>query len=278
MPDVLWPLFRENRHLLHDLPVLGAAVLQRAMGRQHAVRRIIIVIPHTFGRHLNFNCHLHMLVSEGGLREDGAGWADGCRLDRQVLMRMWRFAVVALLRAAARKGVLRTTMSPAHLDELFAVQSERWWNTHIKGFRGKTQFLAYAGRYARRPPIAQHRFRMFDRQEIRFVTKDTRAKRIVETVYTPDAFLRALADHIPDRYRHGVRYFGLWSPRVKGRTHDTIFAFLRQPRRPKPARDRWAPSLLKCFGVDPLVDQHGHRMHWARRLPPIVPRQRLSGI
>ena len=24
MPDVLWPLFQRNRHLLHDLPVLGA--------------------------------------------------------------------------------------------------------------------------------------------------------------------------------------------------------------------------------------------------------------
>ena len=29
MPDVLWPLFQRNRHLLHDLPVLGAQVLQQ---------------------------------------------------------------------------------------------------------------------------------------------------------------------------------------------------------------------------------------------------------
>jgi len=29
MPDVLWPLFQRNRHLLHDLPVLGAHVLQQ---------------------------------------------------------------------------------------------------------------------------------------------------------------------------------------------------------------------------------------------------------
>ena len=28
MPDVLWPLFQQNRHLLHDLPVLGAHVLK----------------------------------------------------------------------------------------------------------------------------------------------------------------------------------------------------------------------------------------------------------
>ena len=30
---------------------------------------MLVIIPHTFGRHLNFNSHLHILVSEGGLRE-----------------------------------------------------------------------------------------------------------------------------------------------------------------------------------------------------------------
>src|SRR5437899_8919918 len=25
MPDVLWPIFQQNRHLLHDLPTIGAS-------------------------------------------------------------------------------------------------------------------------------------------------------------------------------------------------------------------------------------------------------------
>jgi len=29
MPDVLWPIFEQNRHLLRDLPALGAAITQR---------------------------------------------------------------------------------------------------------------------------------------------------------------------------------------------------------------------------------------------------------
>ena len=89
----------------------------------------------------------------------------------------------------------------------------------------------YAGRYARRPPIAQHRFRTISRQEIRFVTKDTRMKRTVETTYTPAEFLATLADHVPDRYRHNVRYFGLLAPRVKCQTHDAVFALLGQERK-----------------------------------------------
>jgi hypothetical protein len=31
---------------------------------------------------------------------------------------------------------------------------------------------------------------------------------------------------------------------------------------------RWADSLRRSFGVDPLVDCTGQRMHWAGRLKP----------
>ena len=118
MPDVLWPLFQRNRHLLHDLPVLGAQVLQQWARQKHGIRLMIVVIPHTFGRHLNFNCHLHILVSEGGLREDSTQWCARVRLDRKALMPMWRYAVITLLREAARAGVLDTDMSRSELLRL----------------------------------------------------------------------------------------------------------------------------------------------------------------
>ena len=212
MPDLLWPLFQRNRHLLHDLPVLGAQVLQQWARQKYSIRLMIVVIPHTFGRHLNFNCHLHILVSEGGLREDGTRWHARARLDRTALMPMWRYAVITLLREAARAGVLDTDMDRRALRRLLTAQYERWWNIDIQRFRSKKQFLGYAGRYARRPPIAQHRFRAISRQEIRFVTKDTRTKRTVETACTPAEFLATLADHVPDRYRvAGMPFLRGWA-------------------------------------------------------------------
>ena len=81
------------------------------------------------------------------------------------------------------------------------------------------------------------------------MTKDTRTKQSVETTYTPAEFLAPLADHVPDRYRHTVRYFGLLAPRVKCQTHDTVFALVGQERRGKPRRLRWSTSLQKCFGM-----------------------------
>ena len=54
MPRELWPIFRRNRHLLHDLPALAAAVIQQWARTRHRVRVLILVMPHTFGRHLRF--------------------------------------------------------------------------------------------------------------------------------------------------------------------------------------------------------------------------------
>ena len=268
MPDVLWPLFQQNRHLLHNLPVLGAQVLQQWARQKYGVRLMIVVIPHTFGRHLNFNCHLHILVSEGGLSEDGARWHESASFDEEALMRMWRYAVITLLREAASRGVLGTDMPRDELQQLLTTQYERWWNVDIGRGQSKKQVLGYAGRYVRRPPIAQHRFRKIDGQEIRFMTKDTRTGQTVETTYTPAAFLATLADHVPDRYRHNIRYFGLLAPRVKSDTHDAVFSLLGQQRLGKPPPLRWAASLQKSFGIDPLLDRDGQQMHWDRQIPP----------
>jgi hypothetical protein len=265
MPDVLWPLFKKNRHLLHDLPVLGAHVLKQHALQRFGVRLMIMVIPHTFGRHLNFNCHLHILVSEGGLSKDGTKWQSRARLDRETLMPMWRHAVVTLLREAQREGVLAYELPQDELLQLLTAQAQRWWSINIQRFSSKKQFLGYAGRYARRPPIAQHRFRQIDRQEIRFVTKDTRTKQLVEEGYTPAEFVAMVGDHVPDRYRHNVRHFGLLAPRTKSQTHAAVFALLGQKQLGKPPKLRWASSMQKSFGRDPLVDSHGQRMHWAGR-------------
>ena len=110
-----------------------------------------------------------------------------------------------------------------------------------------------------------------------FVTKDTRTKRTVETTYTPAEFLATLADHVPDRYRHNVRCFGLLAPRVKSQTPDAVLATLGQERLGKPRRLRCATSMQKCFGVDPLVDRDGQRMRWARRVPPALTLSKAPG-
>jgi hypothetical protein len=150
MPDVLWSIFQKNRHLLHDLPALGAAVIQQWVKVKFGASVLIMVIPHTFGARLNFNSHLHILASAGGLKDSGGTWTARLHFDRKKLMHMWRFAVITFLREALKAGVLTSNLHPGDLKAVLA-REYRWWSTHVDYFQSKEHFLRYAGRYARRP-------------------------------------------------------------------------------------------------------------------------------
>ena len=270
MPDVLWPIFQQNRHLLHDMAALGAAVIQQWVKARYGVRVLIMVVQHTFGRRLNFNPHLHILVSAGGLQESEGRWIAPLNFEKEALMHMWRFAVTTYLREALKAKVLKSDLGARELKSTLTTQYERWWNIKLTGLMSKEHFLGYAGRYIRHPPIAQHRFVKVSDREVQFLRKDLKLKRQVLTRYSIEEFVAILADHVPDRYKHGMRYFGLLAPRRKGRTSAALFVLLGQKKHPRPQRLSWANSLRKYFGVDPLVDSDGRSMQWIGRLSPVA--------
>jgi putative transposase len=101
--------------------------------------------------------HLHILVSACGLQESEGRWVPHLTFSKSALMHIWRFAVITYLRSALKANVLTTDMSPTAFKAFLVSQYERWWNIDIHNFTSKEHFSRYAGRYARRPPIAQRR-------------------------------------------------------------------------------------------------------------------------
>lgn len=266
MPSELWGVFRKNRHLLHDLPALGAAVIEQWINMKYGAKALIMVVQHTFGGDLKFNCHLHILISAGGLQKSTGRWLPRLHLNEDALMKMWRYAVINHLRSALKAKILRSEPSIQSLQRLLstAYSSERHprWIIRLDKILSKAHFLRYAARYVRRPPIAMWRILKLTDGQVEFVAKDTRNERLVPTRCTLDRFVRILAAHVPDHYRHAIRYFGLLAPRTKGHEYAGLFLLLGQRRRPRPPRLRWRESIKKYFGVDPMIDSFGQVMHW----------------
>ncbi|MBZ5533464.1 MAG: transposase [Acidobacteriia bacterium] len=100
--------------------------------------------------------------------------------------------------------------------------------------------------------------------------KYKRLRRIVTVKYALKEFIERWIKQLPDPYRHAIRYFGLFAPRVVSQNFSTIFSIIGQVRRPRPKRLPWALSIKRDFGWDPLLDHSGRRMQWVRRLPPIL--------
>lgn len=264
MPSELWATFRKNRHLLHDLPALGAAVIQQWISMKYGAKALIIIVPHTFGGDLKFYCHLHILISNGGIEESTERWIPKLHLDKRTLSRMWSYAVTDHLLRALKTGVLKSRMSPHETQHLLLTVYKRhphWvllWDETVP----KKHFVGYAARYLRRPPIAIWRIQNFVNGHVDFIAKDTKNSRLVPTRCTLDSFVRLLAAHVPDHYRHGIRYFGLLAPRARNKHHAGLFLLLGQRQRPRPHRLTWRELMKKSFGVDPMIDSSGREMSW----------------
>jgi len=274
MPDLLWPLFRDNRRLAQALPALAAAVIQAGVSARYGLRVGIMAILHTFNGQLEFNSHVHRMITGGGLDEFSNAWVSCINYDRDELMASWRKAVIALLRAALREGQLRTNMTVDQMEAMLIQQETRWWSIKIQSFGSKEHFLRYAGRYVRRPPIAQRRIAHIGEHTITFWAKNKRLRRRTYIQCSREEFVDRWAQHIPELYQHTIRSFGVFAPRAVGQTSTAIFTLLGQERRPLPKRRRWADSLKRDFGYDPLLDPAGKKMKWARR---VAPNYRVSG-
>ena len=277
MPRDLWGIFQRNRHLLQDLPSLGAEVVKQWSKVVHGATVFTMVVRHTFSRNLGFNPHLHMLLSAGGLRHSDGLWIANLRLRRFDVMWRWRFAILTYLQTALRAGLIDVSDSQTGLEKVLQKWSTRWWSTHVDSFASKEHFLRYAGRYVRRPPVAQYRFLSIDQEEVVFWTNDLKLKTRVLTSYRTGDFVKALAEQVPDRYRNAVRYYGLLAPRAKSSVFSALFLLFGQTRRPKLQRLSWAMSIERSFGLNPLLDSKGERMQAISLLPPNVNPQMNAG-
>lgn len=209
------------------------------------------------------------MVTGGGLHVSSGSWHHRVRYNRDGLMMCWRKAVIELLRAALRAGFLKTEMTVHQMESMLIQQEKRRWIVKIQSFESREHFLRYAGRYVRRPPIAQRRITCISERSVTFWTKDKRmGGRRVNVQCPPNEFIDRWAQHIRERYQHAVRAFGLLAPRTLRQTSAAIFAILGQKQRPRPRPRPWADSLKRDFGINPLLDKMGNEMKWVGRLAP----------
>lgn len=164
---------------------------------------------------------------------NGASMGNSRRwIPRDAVVKKWRHTLLDYLTMALEAGQLSSELSPPELMKLLHDRN-RLWIAQVDYHKSKDAFLRYIARYLRRPPLAEYRLLPSEDQEVRFLTKDKKLGRTVTTVYSVREFIARLADQVPDRYRHGVRYFGLLAPQSIGKSYEVFLALLGQKRQPR---------------------------------------------
>ena len=267
MPNTLWPLFASNPRLCRKLAEIAARVIVGYVRVHRGMEVGVLPILHTFNGKLEFNSHVHALVTGRDLQRERAPCIF---LDQDMLMRSWKRLVIALLRAAVQGSCLDSKMSRDAIERMLQREEVRHWRVLVQAFDGKEHFLRYVGRYVRRPPIAERRIISTSNRLVTFWYKDKRLGRRQTVTLTIEEFIDRWAQHLPGRYRHVMRYFGVFGPRRWHQVVEAGFLLVRERRRRRPKRLPWALSIQRLSGRNPLLDHKGCLMTFVRHLPATI--------
>lgn len=243
----LHPIWRRNRKRFTDVMFRAAWHTLREL---LADPRWLGAVPGALGvfqswdDELREHCHLHFIVTAGGLDPEGR-WtaADGeFLLPTAVLAAKFRGKFLAYLREALQTVSPRGAgkpeaealgtppgMSAQQCRNLLNKLGRLTWHADIEpAYAQATGVYKYVGRYLRRGPIAERRILSYDGQRVTIAYAHP-AKHGQRTFHLQaETFIQRLLSHVPEKGTHVVRAYGLFHPNCRAKLDDAR-AQLHQP-------------------------------------------------
>lgn len=209
VPSALHPLFLRHQKLFYGLlmKVSAQAVKELCAQKRHlgALPGILSVL-HTWNGQLGFHPHVHMLITGGGITQDGEHFA---QTRNQFLL-----PVKALSRKIAL--LFRDALEKDNPDLFAQVPARVWkqeWVSFCKHYgEGNDAVLKYLSRYVFRTALCNARILGMDDTHVRFRFKNRETGEWQVQRLPGVEFLRRFLLHVLPRGFHKVRYYGLWHP------------------------------------------------------------------
>lgn len=248
-------VFARYRFLLKGFMDEAVRIVQEYFKKKYKVTPGIIAGLHTFGTRLNFNPHVHMLVTMGGMKESGE-WKVYDFIPFTMLRKQWQTVVLKLIRRRLTEDQKRR-VQPL-LQTAYKANAEGFY-VYAPKQKGVVQYqLQYIGRYMRRPAIGLNRIMEYDGERVRFSYKDkTSGEEKIETV-SVEEFIGRLIQHIPDEQFKLIRHYGIYARRIKALSKKMISNWQKSVRKwivaaKRLFRRKWSERIKEQTGKDPMV-------------------------
>ncbi len=252
-------IFQKHRHLLKDLMDEAARIVRDFFQKKCKVIPGIIAGLHTFGAKINFNPHVHMLVTMGGMKKNGE-WKTYDYLPFPMLRKQWQTVVLKLIRRRLSEAE-KKKVQPL-LQKAYTANGEGFYVYAPKQKGNVKVQLGYIGRYIRRPAIALHRIEEYDGQYVTFRYHDKNDGQEKRERLTVEEFIGRLIMHIPDEQFKTIRYYGVYSRRIKAVCKKVISSWQKEARKwivkvkRTITRRSWKQRIKEQTGKDPLLCPH----------------------
>lgn len=232
---------------------------------EHLVPGFIMVL-HTFGRDLKWNPHIHVLLTEGGMTEQG-------------VYKKVNYIHYRQLRKSFQKELFDQLSDHTDVfggkDRFYAIKN-RSYGRHDEGFyvyappqknnrssaEGRKQVVSYILRYTGRPVMAQSRIEAYDKESriIQYWYEPHEGGDVVHVTENVLVFIGKLVQHIMPAHFKSIRYAGIYAAK------DHKYREKKKQFAKKQSRDgfihRFRSTIIQDFKRDPLLCSCGTVMEF----------------
>jgi hypothetical protein len=276
------PYFHVIFTISHDLHViwrfnrkLFTSLMMRAAW--HSLRELLLDWKHLGGLvgavgvfqswddEMKDHCHLHFIVTAGGLNVDDRWVRSGdILLPTPVLAAKFRGKFLAYLREGfsrynargkPKEQILRTPsgMSVQRCLNLINKLGRKRWHANIEPvYEHANGVFKYVGRYIRRGPISERRILGYDGKQITigYAHKEKHQKPTFKL--SASRFIRRMLSHVPEKGTHVVRSYGLFHSNCRKKLNAARVLLCQMVYKPE-ARLPNAMALLRRMFPDEKI-------------------------
>ena len=255
IPEELRVFFRKDRSLLNLLFKAAADsvfFMFKKLNKSENFTHGFICVLHTFGRSLQWNPHIHMLISEGG-SGNFSPWRVVKHFHYELLRKSFQFTLLNYMEAHIGKSFRK-------IKFFIYKNCQNGFYVYAKPTLTNNQdVLKYIGRYLGRPVIASSRIDNYDGENVTFhYNRHEDNELITETISAID-FIKKLIIHIPEKYFKMIRYYGIYAKHHRHEGRLSLF-ISKEKRRFHTHQNVWRTSISLSFHFDPLLCKCGHEM------------------
>ncbi len=186
----------------------------------------MLAILHTWGQNLSYHPHLHCVVPGGGLSANTQKWIHSKKkylMPVKIMSAVFKGKFMEFFKKAYEDHILKFPGEISDYSDrrkfkylLDSLYSKNWIVYTKKPFGGPEKVLKYLGRYTHRIAIANKRLLKYEDGNVSFSWKDYKdnSKKKVMTLKA-DEFIRRFLLHILPNGFFKIRYFGIFSNRVR---------------------------------------------------------------
>ena len=255
VPEELRKEIYWNRDLLKDISDGIYELIcywYEKMGKSRKYMSGVITVVHTFGRSLDFNPHIHALVTEGALDKDNK-WKEVKYIPYEYLRKAWQKVLMDIVK---KKLVPKKPQLKRLINKMYKKYPQGFYVHAETKMDGAKRAAQYIGRYLARPAIAEYLIISYDGKTVEFWYEDHTTGEIVERELPVLDFIGKIIMHIPKKNFKMVRRYGLYRRDLnklsKKSVELQVYCKRRSKEKVNTEKKTWKQRIIDSYGKNPI--------------------------